>query len=85
MYDPTLPVGSGLLVDGQTMICGTARYAELTVRRYSTAEALGLPICYGTPLPDITEAQGSGAQEIDRAALVQGPGRVDQLRAQRSV
>jgi hypothetical protein len=62
LYDPTLPVGSGLLVDEGMMVCGTVSYEELTIDRCSVAEGLGLPVCRGRRLPDLSEERASKFQ-----------------------
>ena len=53
VYDPTLRVGSGLLVNSQVMVCGTDRSQQLQVARGSAARGLGLPVSNGTKLATI--------------------------------
>ncbi len=67
LYDPTLPAGTGLLVDAHTMICGTATYDQFTISLCSVAEGLGLPVCRGIILPDITEQR---EQELRKSIVL---------------
>ena len=55
--------GSGLLVEDQLMICGTTEYEEWTVRQTSAAAGLGLPVCAGKPLKDVSPERESELRE----------------------
>lgn len=57
LVDPALPVGSCLMVDNWTVICGGTSQHELTTRRCSVAEAIGLPICNGPRLNDVVQSR----------------------------
>ncbi len=53
IYDPDLPVGTGLLVNETTMIAGSGGRGELQTGIASAAEALGLPVAPGVPVADL--------------------------------
>lgn len=50
IYDPELPVGTGLWVTESVMIAGTGGRGELQTGIASAAEALGFPVAPGEPL-----------------------------------
>lgn len=62
VYDPAMPIGSGLLVDNTTVVAGTGGVGELRVAEASVAEALGLPVGVGDPVADL------GESDVDAAA-----------------
>jgi hypothetical protein len=53
IFDPNLPVGTGLLIDGTTMVAGTGGAGDFTIGIGTAAEALGLPVAPGDPVPDM--------------------------------
>lgn len=62
VYDPTLAVGTGLMVGERLMVCGAGE-GELTIVQASAAEGLGLPVAPGDPLPDITPEEAGTLHE----------------------
>jgi hypothetical protein len=53
VYDPTLAVGTGLIIGEGLMVCGGGS-GDLTFVQASAAEGLGLPVGQGEPLPDVS-------------------------------
>lgn len=53
IYDPDLPVGTGLWVNESVIIAGSGGRGELQTGIASAAEALGLPIAPGLPVADL--------------------------------
>lgn len=53
IYDPDLPVGTGLWVNEGVIIAGAGGRGELQTGIASAAEALGLPIAPGIPVADL--------------------------------
>lgn len=53
IYDPDLPVGTGLWVNESVIIAGTGGRGELQTGIASAAEALGLPVAPGVPVADL--------------------------------
>jgi flagellar biosynthesis/type III secretory pathway chaperone len=52
IMDPTLPVGTAIVLNDQTMLIGNeGGNRTLSIVKGNAAEALGLPIVTGTPLP----------------------------------
>jgi hypothetical protein len=54
VFDPTLPVGTGLFVSDNVMVCGSGGRGDLWIAQASAASALGLPVGIGDPIPDVT-------------------------------
>lgn len=53
IYDPDLPVGTGLWVNESVIIAGSGGRGELQTGIASAAEALGLPVAPGIPVADL--------------------------------
>ncbi len=53
IYDPDLPVGTGLWVNESVIIAGAGGRGELQTGIASAAEALGLPVAPGLPVADL--------------------------------
>lgn len=67
IMDPTLQVGTAIVLNDQSMLVGNEGNRVLTITKGNAAEALGLPIVTGTPLP---AAEG---EEILDGALIINP------------
>lgn len=62
VFDPTLAPGTALVVTDQVIVCGGGS-GELYVIHTSVAEALGLPVGRGAPVPDVEEEAVRGTSE----------------------
>jgi hypothetical protein len=67
VFDPTLPVGTAIVLSDREILIGHQGHASLIISRGNAAEALGLPIVTGAPL---AEAQG---QEVTDGVLLVNP------------
>jgi len=65
IFDPTMPVGTAIVLNEETMLIGREGSSSLVITTGNAAEALGLPIVTGTPL---FEAEGKEA--IDGVLIV---------------
>ena len=63
VYDPLLPVGSGLFVSERLMVCGGGPGTELRLVTTTAAQGLGLPVAPGKPEPDISEDEAISLAE----------------------
>jgi hypothetical protein len=63
LYDPLLPAGTGMVVNSGLMVCGTGGEGEIHVSQASAAEALGLPVGLGDPVPDMEGEEPSSPAE----------------------
>jgi hypothetical protein len=64
VFDPTLPVGTGLLVTDNVMVCGSGGRGDLWIAQTSAASALGLPVGVGDPIPDVTEEEEESPDDL---------------------
>jgi hypothetical protein len=64
IYDPLLPVCTGLWVSSTIMVCGTGGVGELHVERTSAAAGLGLPVAPGKPVPNIDKAEAESLDDV---------------------
>ncbi len=55
IFDPTLPLGTAIVLSDQAMLVGREGQSSLVISKGNAAEALGLPIVTGSPL---VEAEG---------------------------
>ncbi|MBI3468228.1 MAG: hypothetical protein HY000_34935 [Planctomycetes bacterium] len=67
IFDPTLPLGTALVLSDHAMLIGYEGHSSLVIARGNAAEALGLPIVTGTPL---AEAEG---EEVSDGVLIINP------------
>jgi hypothetical protein len=64
VFDPTLPVGTGLLVTDNVMICGSGGRGQLWIAQAPAASALGLPVGVGDPIPDVTAEEEASPDNL---------------------
>ncbi len=67
VFDPTLAVGTAIVLSDEAILIGREGSTSLVVRTGNAAEALGLPICTGTAL---AEAEG---REVTEGVLILNP------------
>jgi hypothetical protein len=67
VYDPSLPLGRAIVLGNSAVMIGDEGHGPVTIKTGIAAEALGLPIVTGTPVPD---AEG---QEIDAGIFLVNP------------
>ena len=60
IFDPALPHGTAIVLSSQALLIGHEGHSALVISEGNAAEALGLPIVTGKPLP---EAEGEEATE----------------------
>lgn len=65
IFDPTLPIGTAIVLSDQAMLIGHEGHSSLVIAKGNAAEALGLPIVTGTPL-----AEAEGEEAIDGILIV---------------
>ncbi|MDB5385176.1 MAG: hypothetical protein JWM11_822 [Planctomycetaceae bacterium] len=67
VFDPTMPVGTAIVLNNKAMLIGNEGVGALTITKGNAAQALRLPIVTGNPLP---EAQG---EEMVAGTLLTNP------------
>ena len=67
IFDPTLPAGTAVVLNDQSLLIGHEGHTQLTISKGNAAEALGLPLVTGRPLP---EAEG---EETTEGVLIVNP------------
>jgi hypothetical protein len=67
IFDPTLPTGTAIVLSDDAMLIGREGKNSLIITTGNAAEALGLPIVTGAPLP---EAEG---KEVSDGVLIVNP------------
>lgn len=67
VFDPTLPVGTAIVLNNKAMLIGNEGVGPLSISTGNAAKALKLPIVTRTPIP---EAQG---EEILVGSLIENP------------
>ena len=67
IFDPTLPVGTAIVLGDQALLIGRDGNSSLVIATGNAAEALGLPIVTGSPL---AEAKGD---EVTDGVLIVNP------------
>jgi hypothetical protein len=67
VFDPTLAVGTGLLVNDNVLVCGSGGRGDLWIEQTFAASALGLPVGIGEPVPDV---MGGEEQPLDEAIII---------------
>lgn len=65
IFDPSLPVGTALVLSDQALVVGREGNSVLAIEKGNAAQALGLPIVTGTPL-----AEAEGEEATDGVLLV---------------
>ena len=63
LLDPSLATGTALFVSDTVLVVGTGGQGELTIVQESAAAALGLPVGFGDPVPDINEAEAASQKD----------------------
>ncbi|HEY3964326.1 MAG TPA: hypothetical protein VGM05_07190, partial [Planctomycetaceae bacterium] len=69
IFDPTLAIGTAIVLSDETMLVGRDGHSTLVISTGNAAEALGLPIVTGTPLPD-----AEGEEVVDGVLIVNPAG-----------
>ncbi len=67
VFDPTLPVGTAIVLSEQALLIGRDGNSSLVIATGNAAEALGLPIVLGSP---IAECKG---EEVSEGVLIVNP------------
>jgi len=98
IFDPTLPVGTALVLSEQAILIGREGNSALIIETGNAAEALGLPIVTGSPLPELegdeatdgvlivnpASTRGTVNYNLNGNHYVAGPGMKQKLTALRS-
>jgi hypothetical protein len=64
IYDPSLNASQAIVLNNESMLLGNQGHGPLMITRGNAAEALGLPIVTGDPLPD------AGREEMNSGILL---------------
>jgi hypothetical protein len=72
IFDPTLPLGTAIVLSDQAMLIGSEGQSSLEIVTGNAAEALGLPLVTGTPLAEAEGEEVTGGVLIINPAASQG-------------